>query len=99
MLRGLEFERGAERSFAVWLANSVYWEVTVKRRERISLTKGEFDAWRVRAWPNFHLIGAALDRVVGLLLPSFVLHFHAGPPYRFLRLRSRPVPFDGIRAA
>src|SRR5205807_1723540 len=67
MLRGLEFERGAERSFAVWLTNTVYWEVALKveRRERVSLPAGALDAWRVRARPSFHMIGAALDRIVG----------------------------------
>ena len=95
MLRGLEFERGAERSFAVWLANTVYWEVALKveRRERVSLPAGALDAWRVRVRPSFHMIGAALDRIVGLLLPPFVIHFHAEPPHRFLRFAFPTGPF------
>jgi hypothetical protein len=95
MLRGLDFERGAERSFSLWLANTLYWEVNLKveRRERIELPAGSFEAWRVRARPSFHLIGAALDRVVGLLLPPFVLHLAVDPPHRFLRFSFPTGPF------
>ena len=95
MLRGLEFERGAERSFALWLANTVYWEVALKveRRERITVPAGTFDTWRTRARPSFHMIGGALDRLVGMLLQPFVLHFDAEPPHRFLRFAFPTGPF------
>jgi hypothetical protein len=95
MLRGLEFERGAERSASVWLANSVHWEVAlrVERRERVEVPAGAFDAWRVRARPSFHAIGGALDRIVGLLLPPFVIHFDAEQPHRFLRFAFPTGPF------
>lgn len=95
MLRGLEFERGAERSVSVWLANSVHWEVTLKveRRERTEVPAGSFDAWRVRARPSFHAVAGALDRVIGLLLPPFVLHFDADSPHRLLRFAFPTGPF------
>jgi hypothetical protein len=95
MLRGLDFERGAERSVSIWLANSVHWEVVLKveRRERTAVAAGTFDAWRVRARPSFHAIAGALDRIIGLLLPPFVLHFEAAPPHRFLRFTFPTGPF------
>jgi hypothetical protein len=95
MLRGLEFERGADRSFALWLANTVHWEiyVRVERRERVTVPAGTIDAWRVRARPSFHMVGRALDRLVGALLPPFVLHFDAEPPHRFLRFAFPTGPF------
>lgn len=101
MLRGLEFERGAERSVSVWLANSVHWEVALKveRRERLDLPAGTFDAWRVRARPSFHAVAGALDRIVALLLPAFVLHFDADPPHRFLRFAFPTGPFPWNRRA
>jgi hypothetical protein len=95
MLRGLDFERGAERSFALWLANTVYWEVALKveRRERVTVPAGGFDAWRVRARPSFHMVAGALDRIIGMLLPPFVLHFAADAPHRFLRFEFPTGPF------
>ncbi|MFL5779930.1 MAG: hypothetical protein ACJ760_01315 [Thermoleophilaceae bacterium] len=95
MLRGLDFERGAERSVSIWLANSVHWEVALKveRRERVEVPAGAFEAWRVRARPSFHAIGGALDRIVGLLLPPFIVHFDAEPPHRFLRFAFPTGPF------
>jgi Protein of unknown function (DUF3108) len=95
MLRGLDFERGAERSVSVWLANSVHWEVVLKveRRERVRVAAGTFDAWRVRARPSFHAVAGALDRIIGLLLPPFVLHFDTEPSHRFLRFEFPTGPF------
>lgn len=94
-LRGLEFEPGAERTFAIWLANTVYWEVhlRVERRERLAVPAGSFEAWRVRARPSFHEIAGALDRLIAMLLPPFVLHFGAEPPHRFLRFEFPTGPF------
>jgi hypothetical protein len=65
----------------------------VERRERVALPAGTFDAWRVRARPSFHAIAGALDRIVGLLLPPFVVHFDARPPHRFLRFAFPTGPF------
>jgi hypothetical protein len=95
MLRGLEFERGSRRSFSLWLANTVYWEVDAKveKRERVQVAAGSFDAWRVRVRPSFESVAKALDRVVALLLPPFVLHFAAEPPHRFLRFEFPTGPF------
>src|SRR4051794_38734346 len=86
-LRGLDFERGRRRSFSLWLANTVWWEVNtrVERLEAISLPTGSTRAWRVRVRPHFGQIAGRLDRIVQLLLPPFVLHFEAEPPHRFLR--------------
>jgi hypothetical protein len=95
MLRGLEFERGARRSFAVWLYNTVYWEIDVRveKREQVRVPAGSFDAWRVRVRPSFDAVSGALDRVVALLLPPFVLHFSAEPSHRFLRFEFPTGPF------
>jgi hypothetical protein len=95
MLRGLEFERGSRRSFTLWLANTAYWEIDVRveKRERVSVPAGSFDAWRVRVRPSFDAVSGALDRVVALLLPPFVLHFAAEPSHRFLRFEFPTGPF------
>jgi len=94
-LRGLDFERGRRHSFALWLANTVHWEVElhVERRERVSVPAGDFDAWRVRARPSFREVAGMLDRVVAAVLPPFVLHFGAGTPHRFLRFSFPTGPF------
>lgn len=94
-LRGLEFAKGERHNLALWLANSVWWEVSlhVHRRERIAIPAGEFDAWRVTAHPVFEPIGAALNRVVQALLPPFRIHFDADPPHRFLRFSFPTGPF------
>ena len=94
-LRGLDFERGARRSFALWLANTVWWEVEtrVEKVEQVSLPVGSQRAWRVRARPHFGHVAGRLDRIVQLLLPPFVIHFEEGPPHRFLRFSFPTGPF------
>jgi hypothetical protein len=94
-LRGLEFERGARRRFEVWLANTVGWDVEthVEKRERIDLPTGTAEAWRVRARPSFAEVAGALDRLIGALLPPFVLHFGAESPHPFLRFEFPTGPF------
>jgi hypothetical protein len=94
-LRGLEFARGEKRTFAVWLANTAYWPVDlhIEKRERVTVPAGAFDAWRIRVRPSFREVSAALDRVVGMVLPPFVIHFEAGPPHRFLRFTFPTGPF------
>jgi hypothetical protein len=94
-LRGLEFVKGERHHLALWLANSVWWEIAlhVHRRERIEVPAGSFDAWRVTAHPQFEPIGAALNRVVQAVLPPFRLHFDADPPHRFLRFSFPTGPF------
>ena len=94
-LRGLDFAKGTRRTFPLWLANTVFWEVElrVERREEIELPAGRYPAWRVRARPSFEQIGSALDRLVGALLPAFVLHFDAAAPHRLLRFEFPTGPF------
>lgn len=95
-IRGLEFEKGERRSFAVWLANTLYWQVDlhVERRERCEVPAGIFDdAWRIRVRPSFHELGRALDRIVATLLPPFVIHMEGRPPHRFLRFTFPTGPF------
>ena len=94
-LRGLEFTKGERHNFALWLANSVWWEIAlhVHRRERIDVPAGTFDAWRVTAHIQFEPIGAALNRVVQAILPPFRIHFDAEPPHRFLRFSFPTGPF------
>ena len=94
-LRGLEFVKGERHHVALWLANSVWWEVGlhVDRRERIEVPAGAFDAWRVTAHPQFEGIGSALNRVVQAILPPFRLHFDAEAPHRFLRFSFPTGPF------
>jgi hypothetical protein len=94
-LRGLEFAKGERHNMALWLANSVWWELGlhVHRRERIDVPAGAFDAWRVTAHPQFEGIGSALNRVVQAILPPFRIHFDAEPPHRFLRFSFPTGPF------
>ena len=94
-LRGLDFEKGERRSFAVWLANTLYWQVDlhIERRERVDLPAGAFDAWRIRVRPSFREIAGALDRIMGVLLPPFIIHFEAEAPHRFLRFTFPTGPF------
>jgi hypothetical protein len=94
-LRGLSFERGARRSFSLWLANTVWWEVDarVEKLEEVTLPAGSMRAWRVRARPHFGHIAGRLDRIVQLLLPPFVIHFDEEPPHRFLRFSFPTGPF------
>jgi hypothetical protein len=94
-LRGLHFRRGERRSFSLWLANTVWWEVNtrVEKVEEVALPVGSIPAWRVRVRPHFGQIAGRLDRVVQLLLPPFVLHFEEQPPHRFLRFSFPTGPF------
>lgn len=94
-LRGFGFERGAHRRFELWLANTVTWEVEahVERIERIGVPAGPAQAWRVRVRPSFEHVTKVLDRVIGLLLPPFILHFDAEPPHRMLRFEFPTGPF------
>lgn len=94
-LRGLDFVKGERRSFAVWLANTLYWQVDlhIEKRERVELPAGSFDAWRIRVRPSFREIAGALDRIVGAILPPFVIHMEAEPPHRFLRFSFPTGPF------
>ena len=94
-LRGLDFERGARRQFALWLANTVHWpiETRVERVETIELPLGSRRAWRVRVWPSFERVAGPLDRLVAMILPPFVLHFDAEPSHRFLRFEFPTGPF------
>jgi hypothetical protein len=94
-LRGLEFERGAQRSFSLWLANTVYWEVETKveKLEDVTLLFGTEQAWRVKVRPHFGQIAGRLDRLLALILPPFVIHFEQDPPHRFLRFAFPTGPF------
>lgn len=94
-LRGLEFERGSQRGFTVWLANVVAWEVAarVEKEERIDLPTGSQAAWRVRVRPSFEQVDAALDHLIDVLMPPLVAHFAAEPPHRLLRFEFPTGPF------
>jgi hypothetical protein len=94
-LRGLEFDKGERHSFAVWLANTVYWQVDlhVDKRERLSVPAGTFEAWRIRVRPSFREIAGALDRVMAMILPPFVVHMEGDDPHRFLRFTFPTGPF------
>ncbi|HEY2638043.1 MAG TPA: hypothetical protein VGI54_11675, partial [Solirubrobacteraceae bacterium] len=94
-LRGLEFAPGEERSLSVWLANSVYWEVsaTVQQRETVTLPVGDVEAWPVRLRPSLEQVNSALDKLVGSFLPPFITHFAADPPHRLVRFSFPTGPF------
>jgi hypothetical protein len=94
-LRGLDFRQGARRSLSLWLASTVYWEIEtrVEKVEPVILPLGSVRAWRVRVWPHFGHVAGALDRLVALLLPPFVLHFEEGGAHRFLRFEFPTGPF------
>lgn len=93
--RGLDFVKGERHAFALWLANSVWWEISlhVDKRERIDLPFGTLEAWRVTAVPQFEGIGTALNRIVQAILPPFRVHFDAEPPHRFVRFSFPTGPF------
>jgi len=94
-LRGLEFEPGAQRSFSVWLVNSIHWQVDVKveRRETVELPAGTLEAWRVRLRPSFEHVDRALDKVIDAVIPPVVAHFDAAGAHRLLRLEFPTGPF------
>jgi hypothetical protein len=97
-LRGLDFARGTKREVDLWLAFSVYWplEAKVEKRENVRVPAGDIDAWRVRVRPSFAQISGLLDKVIGGLLPPFVLHFEAAAPHRMLRFHfpTGPLPWN-----
>jgi hypothetical protein len=94
-LRGLEFEPGAERTFSLWLANTLYWtvEARVEKLETVELPIGRVQAWRVRLRPSFEEVDRALGNLVDMVLPPLVVHFDAEPPHRFLRFEFPTGPF------
>jgi hypothetical protein len=94
-LRGLEFERGAERTFSLWLANTLYWtvEAKVEKQEEVELPAGQVGAWRVRLRPSFEEVDRALDNLLDIVLPPIVLHFEAERPHRLLRFEFPTGPF------
>lgn len=94
-LRGLDFERDARRTFSLWLANTVHWEIEshMEQIEEVELPAGRFRAWRVRVRPDFTKIAGKLDALIALVLPPFTLHFEAAAPHRFLRFEFPTGPF------
>lgn len=97
-LRGLDFRRGARRTVNLWLAFSVHWpiDVRVEKREIVRVPSGNLDSWRVKVRPSFAQISGVLDRLIGGLLPPFVLHFEAEAPHRMLRFEfpTGPLPWN-----
>lgn len=96
-LRGLEWERGARRTFSAWLANMVVWEVEarVERSEPLELPAGRFDAWRVMLRPVLAEVDRTLDKIVDGLGVPLVAHFDREAPHRFLRFSFPTGPFRG----
>jgi hypothetical protein len=94
-LRGLEWERGATRTFSAWLANMAYGEVEarVERPEPIDLPAGRVEAWRVALRPMLEQIDRTLDKLVAGLMPPLVMHFGCEAPHRFLRFAFPTGPF------
>ena len=86
-LRGLEFERGARRSFSAWVVSSIHWQVDtrVEKEETVNVPAGKLPAWRVRLRPSFEQVDKALDSLMDSLMPPLVAHFEKDPPHRFLR--------------
>jgi hypothetical protein len=94
-LRGMELRRGERRTFPVWLGHTVFWDVElrVERREHVEVPAGRIEAWRVRARPSFEQLNGALDKLIGMILPPFVLHLEAAPSQRLLRFEFPTGPF------
>lgn len=94
-LRGLDFSGREKRSLALWLANTVHWELGahVEKAETIEVEAGRFDAWRVRVRPRFDAVNKQLDGLVGFFLPPFLLHFDQKAPHRMLRFEFPTGPF------
>lgn len=68
----------------------------MEKRETARVPAGDLEAWRVRVRPSFAQISGVLDKVVGGLLPPFVLHFEAAPPHRMVRFSfpTGPMPWN-----
>lgn len=100
-LRGLDFERGARRSFSAWLLSGIHWQVDsrVEKRKTVSLPAGEHDAWRVRLRPSLEQVDKALDSLVDSLMRPVIAHLGAEEPHRFLRLEFPTGPFRWNPAA
>jgi hypothetical protein len=94
-LRGLDFRKGSQATFSLWLGFSVFWPIHVKveRREQVAVPAGTFDSWSVKLRPSFAEISGVLDKVIGGLLPAFVLHFAAEHPHQMLRFEFPTGPF------
>lgn len=94
-LRGLEWERGARRTFSVWLANMVSWEIEarVERSEPLELAAGPRDTWRVELRPVLAEVDRTLDKLVNGLGAPVVAHFDREAPHRFLALSFPTGPF------
>ncbi|WP_067822986.1 hypothetical protein [Nocardia inohanensis] len=96
--RGLEFTKGAKQNADLWLGFSVHWPVEVKvdKRVTLELPAGRFDAWQVRVRPSFAHINGLLDKVMGSVLPPFVLHYDAARGHRMLRFSfpTGPMPWN-----
>ncbi len=94
-LRGVDFRRGSQATVSLWLGFSVFWPIHVKveRRESVTVPAGTFDSWSVKLRPSFAEISGLLDKVIGGLLPAFVLHFAAEHPHQMLRFEFPTGPF------
>lgn len=98
VFRGLDFAKGAKAKVDVWLAFSIFWpiEAKVEKRTEVEVPAGRFDAWQVKVRPSFAHINGLLDKVIGGILPPFVLHFDAGGSHRMLRFSfpTGPMPWN-----
>lgn len=94
-LRGLELRRGSHRSFSLWLANTVHWEIhaRVERRQRVEVPAGKPECWRIRVSPSFEAIGSVVDRAINMMLPAFTLHLATARPHPVVRFSFPTGPF------
>ncbi|OXR41480.1 hypothetical protein B7C42_06372 [Nocardia cerradoensis] len=87
LLRGLDLTEGAAQSIDTWLAFSVHWPLVarVDKRAVVAVGAGEIECRQVRLRPSFGQVNMLLDKMIGGLLPPFVVHIEVEPPHRLVR--------------
>ncbi|MEV5651067.1 hypothetical protein AB0L57_22685 [Nocardia sp. NPDC052254] len=88
LLRGLDLTDPATRTIDTWLAFSVHWPLTarVEKQTTVEIGAGQVECRQVRLRPSFGQVNMLLDRMIGGLLPPFVVHIELEPPHRLVRL-------------
>lgn len=88
LLRGLDFTEGTAQTIDTWLAFSVHWPLIarVEKTTTVTVGAGDIECRQVRLRPGFGQVNTLLDKIIGGLLPPFVLHFELAAPHRLVRM-------------
>lgn len=94
-LRGIKLETGHRFSVPVWLANTVYWELTgrVGGTEPVVVPAGAFEAWKVTMRVSFQAISPPIDRLVTAAIRPFRFYLDAADAHRLVRFDFPTGPF------